>query len=56
MQVNTAYKAIKWRIDKIQIGVSVTKFNDNHKSFEINDISKTLNNNISEHMIQVIRE
>ena len=41
---------------KMKIGVSVTKGDDNWKSFEVNGISKTPDNNTNEHMVQVIIE
>ena len=36
--------------------LSITKGEDNYKSFEINDILKSLDNNVNDHMIQIVRE
>ena len=55
-QVNIAYKFIKRKMDRIQIGVSWTKGGDNCKSFKINNILENFNNDVNEYIVQAVRE
>ena len=47
---------MKRGIDKMKIGVSLTKSDDDCKSFENNYILTIPNNKVDQHMVQVIRE
>ena len=39
-------------MNKLKFGVSVTKCDDNYKSFKIIHISKIFNTNVNEHMVR----
>ena len=55
-QINTSYKAIKRRIEKMKINTNLTKDNENDKKFKIKDISKTLNKNVRQHMVTILSD
>ena len=55
-QINSSYKAIKRKIDKLEMNSDLTKGCELCTNFKINNISKTLDKNIKEHMVEIVHD